>query len=161
MGFESFKSESAEQNRAEQLNAFQEGAKFEYERLATPKFEKLQLRPDQEQRIEKEFPRVKAPENIELVKKLQSKFKEYRGRIRDEIERNPSKSREILTDTHYKAFILEKLLTEGEVNSDLNLELITKFGGFVDKDALKNAWAVIGDYAKTGGKNIEGGTGLK
>lgn len=151
-----------EQNQAEQLRTFQEKMKFERERLATPKFEKI-TKPwsEQERRIEREFPKIETPEDIELVKKLQNKFKEYRGRIRNEIEQNPNRPAELLSDTQYKALILEKLLTEGEVNSDMRLEFGTKFGGFLDMTELQKAWRVIEDYTKTGGKGIKGGTGLK
>ncbi|HOX10819.1 MAG TPA: hypothetical protein P5323_04025 [Candidatus Moranbacteria bacterium] len=108
-----------------------------------------------------ESPKIKFPENINIVKALQGKLAEYKERLGAQMKEDPYKAPELFTDTNYKIAVLEKLLTDGEVNThELSRELNEKYGGFSVGD-FDNACAVIEDYTKTGGKEVAGGTGLK
>ncbi|MBT9144063.1 MAG: hypothetical protein DDT29_02477 [Dehalococcoidia bacterium] len=108
-----------------------------------------------------ESPKIKFPEDITKVKSLQEKLAEYKERLGTQMKKDPHKVPELFTDTNYKIAVLEKLLTDGEVNThELSRELNEKYGGF-NVDDFNNACAVIEDYAKTGGKEVTGGTGLK
>ena len=62
-------------------------------------------------------------------------------------------------DSMYKAVILRELLNKGEVNTDAIKSRISD-SGVINEAVFNNAVGVIEDYVKTGGKNLEGGTGL-
>ena len=110
-------------------------------------------------------PKIKLPENSEMVQRLQDKLGDYKQRLEyEESEIDPYKAPEtvfsMLVDTRYKIAVLEKLLNDGEVNTfELSKELNDQ-DGRLDTQAFNNACAVIDDYCKTGGKNVRGGTGL-
>lgn len=53
--------------------------------------------------------------------------------------------------------MLEKLLTDGEVESDDLLSEIKMKYGIVNKEYFNNAFAVIKDYTETGGSGVVGG----
>jgi len=108
-----------------------------------------------------ESPKIKFPEDINIVKALQGKLAEYKERLGAQMKKDLYKAPELFTDTNYKIAVLEKLLTDGEVDThELSRELNEQYGGFSVED-FDNACAVIEDYAKTGGKEVTGGTGLK
>lgn len=126
------------------------------------KFEKLgEIKQDKnKENLEKKI--IKFPEDINIIKALQRKLKEYKGRKNAlEAKKNLYIPPEIVIDTNYKIAILEKLLTEGEINiKELSQELINKYGS-LHFECFDNACAVIEDYVNTGGKKVIGGTGLK
>ncbi len=115
---------------------------------------------------EKESPKIEFPNNIDTIKKLQDKLKEYRQRLEVQKKgidqyKSPEQIFQRLADSHYKIAVVEKLLLEGVVDiHELSRELNEKDGQF-DSSAFSNACAVIEDYSKTGGKSIVGRTGLK
>lgn len=100
---------------------------------------------------EPEMSAIRISEGREL---LQRKLEEYKTRL-DKI-----KTPEAQTDTIYKIAIAERLLSDGEVKyNEIYQELQNTYGN-VDEVDFKNAYLVIEDYVKTGGKSNRGGTGL-
>jgi hypothetical protein len=92
-------------------------------------------------------------ENREVLAK---KIEEYKGRLTDGKERSAYEKR------HIEARILigEKILSEGQVSKESILaELTQRFEG-VDPNFFENDWIVIGEYVRTGGVTVIGGTGL-
>lgn len=109
-----------------------------------------------------ESPKIEFPEDIAVVRALQNKLTEYKERLEKQIKDNPYKAPEVFADTKYKITILEELLTKGEVDGEKLFKKITNTSKEVfNFDAYHEAYKVIEDYAKTGGKEIAGGTGLK
>ena len=106
-------------------------------------------------------PKLTMPKDPALVTKLEDKLLDYRTRLDTLREENPFKAPESFTDTNYKIAVLERLLAEGEVDTQqLSRELNEKYGG-LDVKVFNNACAVINDYTETGGDSVRGGTGLR
>ncbi len=60
-----------------------------------------------------------------------------------------------------KIFILERLLQAGAANKTFLRDLfIQEYGDAADMRIFDNAFACMEDYCTTGGKNLNGGTGL-
>ena|SRR5438128_281885 len=101
-------------------------------------------------------------DNPELKRSLEEKLKEYEARLAEVT--NPKDHEAIVGnqtggDSMYKAVILRELLNKGEVNTDAIKSRISD-SGVINEAVFNNAVGVIEDYVKTGGKNLEGGTGL-
>ena len=64
-----------------------------------------------------------------------------------------------LLNVNYKFSILEKLLSEGEVNLVELMGEMQKDSNF-DRDFYNSAFFTINDYCVTGGKNVRGGSGF-
>ena len=123
--------------------------------------EKPKVKKEEEKKVEEKGPEINLPEDQNIVKALQNKLVEYKERLVTQMKQEPYKAPELFADTNYKIAVLEKLLVEGKVNTyELSRQLKEKYGG-VDVASFDNACAVIEDYAKTGGKEVRGGTGLK
>lgn len=117
---------------------------------------------EQQYSPEKKELKIEFPNDIKIVRSLQNKLAEYRERLQRKITENPNKPPEAFADTTYKIKILEELLLNGEVNGEkLFKKITTDSNEAFDFEAFGNAYGVIEDYAKTGGKNTTGGTGLK
>lgn len=109
---------------------------------------------------QKEGPKIKIPEDPELVNALRDKLAEYKERLAKQMKNDPYKPPEAFSGTVYKMEILLKLLKDGEVDMrELSKELGNKYVN-LNAGSFNNAYAVIDDYAKTGGGNVLGG-GLK
>lgn len=117
-----------------------------------------------ESRREQKYPKIEFPKKIESVKKLQDKLKEYRDRLKKESEgfQPAEQVIPVTADTRYKITVLEKVLLEGDIDTDtVAQELEVKDGQFFRQADFDNACGVIKDYCKTGGKENVGGTRLK
>lgn len=121
------------------------------------------LKNRKQESVEKEkSSKIEFPQDIKLVKSLQGKLAEYEERLQKQVKENPQKPPELFADTKYKIAILQELLLKGEVDGEKLFKKITSESNEAfDFGAFDNAYAVIEDYAKTGGKNTNGGTGLK
>lgn len=109
---------------------------------------------------ERESITITLPEDPSILKALDAKLVEYKKRLDEQVENNPYQPPEFFTDTIYKIYILESLIDNGEVKMyNLSKEINDKYG-YLDVDDYYNAYSVIEDYAKTGGKNNSGGTGF-
>lgn len=115
---------------------------------------------------EKKSPKIELPSDIETIRKLQKKLREYKTRLEEEKGQKikthtaPEQDFVALADTHYKIAVLEKLLLEGSVNTyELSREL-NEADGMFDASAFDNACGVIEDYVETGGERNVGGTGF-
>jgi hypothetical protein len=119
----------------------------------------INLTPPPDRNKNNEGPKIKLPEDVTLTKSLQDKLAEYEKRFeKKQMERL---AQEDLWDVIYKIAVLNKLLTDNEVDiNKVSAELTEEYGS-VNEKILENAIAVIEDYIKTGGKNLAGGTGLK
>jgi hypothetical protein len=107
--------------------------------------------------------KITLPENPEIIKAFQYKYKEYKERLDKQIQDNPRKGPEFFAATKYKLIMIEKLLLEGELDGpELSKEITSRPGPapVFDFEAFNNAYMVIEDYVKTGGKNVSGGTGF-
>ncbi|MDO8740996.1 MAG: hypothetical protein Q7J54_05495 [Candidatus Woesearchaeota archaeon] len=107
-------------------------------------------------------PKIVLPQNPEIRKALETKLKEYEGRLKKIEEENPCASPEALhcTKDAYKIEIVERLLKKGEVDTWELLGELEKTYGTFDRDDFNKAASVIDDYCKTGGKNVVDGTGF-
>jgi len=84
-------------------------------------------------------------ENRALV---ETKLDEYVERLAKTEKKDP--------DLSYRIDIGEKLLAENQVNPDLILaELKAKYGDSFNERAFINAWAVLKEYSRHGGKNLK------
>ena len=104
---------------------------------------------------------LKLPDDINIINALQNKLAEYKARLRAEMQADPYKAPELFVDTNYKIAVLERLLTTGEVSKAALAQELHKRDGFLDEQVFNNAFLVIEDYAKTGGRGVTGGTGLR
>lgn len=126
---------------------------------------KSEMGPGAPKTPERESPKIEFPQDIETVKKMQNKLKDYKQRLESQKSKiDPHKAPEqvfqMLADTHYKIAVLEKLLLEGSVDAhQLSRELNEKDGQF-DIEAFENACGVIEDYSTTGGKRVTGSAGF-
>ena len=113
--------------------------------------------------------KIKFPEDINIAKALQAKLSEYEERLRSGKIENPNKPPD--ADISYRVAMLQELLLKGEVDGQELFKKITSeadntmIGGISKEpfyfEAFDKAYKIIEDYAKTGGKNNVGGTGLK
>lgn len=104
---------------------------------------------------------LKLPDNINIINALQNKLAEYKARLRAAMQADPYKAPELFVDTNYKIAVLERLLTTGEVSKAALAQELHKRDNFLDEQVFNNAFLVIEDYAKTGGRGVTGGTGLR
>lgn len=142
----------------------EEMAKIEKERaLSDAELPKGGARMEKDKSKERtESPKIEFPEDMAIVRALQNKLTEYKERLEKQTKDNPYKAPEVFADTKYKITILEELLTKGEVDGEKLFKKITNTGKEAfNFDAYNEAYKVIEDYAKTGGKGVVGGTGLK
>jgi hypothetical protein len=98
-------------------------------------------------------PEINLTSDEKIILALRNKIKEY-------TDRSVASLDEVL-DKNYKIFILEKLLNEGSVNFESVREKAIEEYDSIDEAIFDNAYGVIKDYNETGGKNNQGGTGLK
>lgn len=97
------------------------------------------------------------PEDPEHVARLGAKLDEYIARDSKDDTIPPEQK----MDTVCKRAILAALVNEGSVNYDsMRTGLQSNFGSGFDISAFDNAWRVVEDYVKTGGKNATRGTGF-
>jgi hypothetical protein len=92
-----------------------------------------------------------------LIARLGLKLEEYKLRLIE--HRNPFQAPEG-SDTHYKIFVLQKVLTERRVLTwELSREYEATYLCF-DPRLFEIACGVVEDYIKTGGKRTLYGSGL-
>lgn len=105
----------------------------------------IDLTPPPDKPRDNDDSKIKLPEDAGVTKTLlENKLAEYKKRKQN-------------LDTFYRIEILNWLMNHGEVSIN---EILKKLGN-VDREIFDNAIGVIEDYISTGGKNNEGGTGLK
>ena len=88
---------------------------------------------------------------------LERKLEEYRLRNSAGRYKDPNAD----MDAVLKAEVLERVLKSPVDAWALSREMAQKYGNAYSPEVFANACAVIDEYCKTGGKGIEGGTGLK
>ena len=109
---------------------------------------------------------LELPKNLDAIGVLQRKFKEYKQRLKEQLKKEgvtriqDAIHTPRLLDTFYKMKLTDRLLTEGEIRPDIWDDLENEYGAVSGPD-LDNAYVVIEDYVKTGGRKVTGGTGLK
>ena len=93
------------------------------------------------------------PSDENLVARLRRKLVEYHGRLEIDESGQPRSLGSV-----YKAFVLERLLRDGRIDSidELSAE-VEKLFGDIDRRRFRNACRVIEDYAVTGGLLVFGG----
>ena len=99
-------------------------------------------------------------EKAARIASLEKKLGEYTDRLRTEWELEITAFELLDTDNRLKRDVLRILLKKGEVNTYSISKALVHFGSYWYGDAFNNACSVIGDYVKTGGKIVTGGTGL-
>jgi len=114
---------------------------------------------------------VNLPDDPRLRERLETKVKEYQGRVdereQDLREMGPHSAPELvkylqqkLARAHMKQAILQDLLNSKTIQYFSEKQRLSSLPGFTD-EAFDNAYAVIADYAQTGGEFVARGTGLK
>ena len=118
-----------------------------------------------EKEEKKEFPElsdIELPEDEKIIKALKNKKEEYSKRIEEQIRKDPHFSPDVMPDFYYRIAMLKELLTNKKINAEeLSKKLKKEYGGLLNNRAFCSSYSVIKDYVETGGKNLEGGTGLK
>ncbi len=93
----------------------------------------------------------------EKRKLLENKLEVYKNRLKE-----PGSDKE---DTNYKIFLVENVLRDGKIESDVLYRDAIKNrmteGENFSSEKFKNAYEVIEDYVKTGGKKVTKGGGLE
>ncbi len=101
--------------------------------------------------------KIKLPENPELKNQLRKKFTEYTLRVQKIKKECTHKNPELCYNSMpgYKALIIRRLFSMGEVDTArLAYEIKEEFGR-LDPKLFNTAARVIYDYCKTGGKNVK------
>ena len=101
--------------------------------------------------------KIKLPDDPERKNQLRKKFTEYTHRVqkikKECAHGNPELSYNSMPG--YKALIIRRLFTLGEVETTrLAFEIKEEFGR-LDPNLFNTAARVIYDYCKTGGKNVK------
>lgn len=108
-------------------------------------------------------PIIKLPEDPNMRGALEKKLAEYVERATCLIRRYPEIEFDELNRFNpsvYKLAILEKLLRDGEINTDRFLVELQMKKHDIDPGFYQDSAFVIRDYCETGGENVIGGTGL-
>ncbi|OGJ01945.1 hypothetical protein A3G53_01510 [Candidatus Nomurabacteria bacterium RIFCSPLOWO2_12_FULL_44_11] len=92
---------------------------------------------------------------IEGREAIVAKAVEYRKRLT-----NPNLTPQSQLKETYKALITEELASTGTVDTTALTQRIQVQDGSIDMVLFGKACRIIEDYVTTGGKNLEGGTGL-
>ena len=109
--------------------------------------------------------KIKLPEDPVLRKTLRYKLQEYDQRLARIAEANPYPyflPEEIAaTPDGYKFAILHRILRRGKIDVHRVFDELGEINGAPDAERFFAAAGVIGDYCKTGGRHVRGGTGLQ
>ncbi|MCK9567910.1 hypothetical protein M0R72_03040 [Candidatus Pacearchaeota archaeon] len=109
--------------------------------------------------------RIVLPEDESIVFALKNKFVEYTQRMKVHRKENPKMDSESFNKSYshalYKMLVLGRLLDKKEIDTAEFSSELQKELSFFNVENYCDAVKVIDDYCKTGGKNINGGTGLK
>jgi hypothetical protein len=101
--------------------------------------------------------KIKMPDNPEFKNKLRKKFTEYTNRVqkikKECTHGNPQLSYNSMPG--YKALIIRRLFSVGEVETKRLASEIKEEFGKLDPNLFNTAARVIYDYCKTGGKNLK------
>jgi hypothetical protein len=107
-----------------------------------------------------DYPVIVMPDDIQTVKKLQRKLKEYRQRIAVARQEHALDNHCHFSDAISKISILEAILLEGEVSTYCVARELAAQYPQIDPKTFRNACAVMEDYCGNGGRSVWGGTGL-
>jgi hypothetical protein len=105
--------------------------------------------------------KIKMPDNPEIKDQLRKKFSEYTHRVQKIKEQCTHGNPELCYNSMpgYKAFIIRRLFSLGEVDTArMAFEIKEEFGK-LDTNLFNTAARVIYDYCKTGGKNVTKASG--
>lgn len=107
---------------------------------------------------------IRMPDDAGRCEALKKKEREYLQRFENPAplaaqEQMPEEL--VRIDAWCKYAILSILVREGAVEARAAWGMITSRGMPVGMRQFKTAWFIIDDYAKTGGENTRGGTGLR
>ncbi|RJP46561.1 MAG: hypothetical protein C4548_02445 [Desulfobacteraceae bacterium] len=105
---------------------------------------------------------IRLPDDPLIKTRLKKKLSEYEKRLeklkKDCKHNNPDLA--CNSSPGYKAQIVRRLITVGEVKTpDMAKEIKEEFGT-IDFDKFNNAAKVIFDYCRTGGQNVKSGSGF-
>lgn len=106
--------------------------------------------------------KIVMPQNPEVKAKLIKKCDEYMKRVQKIKNQGAHSHPELSYNTMpgYKAMILNRLLSSGEVETrQIASEMREEFGK-LNHSMFNSAARVINDYCLTGGKNVTKGTGF-
>lgn len=101
---------------------------------------------------------VPTAEAKERIARLEVKLKEYSQRVKDKYSINEYEEFSgAFIGGLYKRDILRLVLKEGEVSFEALLKAYGRIDNEVNYGRLVNAFGVIEDYIRTGGKHVRGG----
>ena len=105
---------------------------------------------------------IRLPNNPEIKNKLKKKLFDYERRIQKIKQEQKHNNPELALNSSpgYKAEIVRRLITVGEVRTPEMAKEIKEEFGTLDYDLFNNAVKVIYDYCRTGGKNVKNGSGF-
>ena len=105
---------------------------------------------------------IRLPGDPEIKNKLKKKLFDYERRIQ-KIKQEHKHDNPVLalnSSPGYKAEIVRRLITVGEVKTSEMAKEIKEEIGTLDVELYNNAAKVIYDYCRTGGKNVKSGSGF-
>lgn len=105
---------------------------------------------------------IRMPDDPQIKNKLKKKLFDYEKRIQKLREKCKHNNPELACNSSpgYKAQIVRRLITVGEVRTSEMVKEIKEEFGTLDCDMFNNAAKVIYDYCRTGGKNVKSGSGF-
>jgi hypothetical protein len=104
--------------------------------------------------------KIKMPDNPEIKNQLRKKFAEYTQRVHKIKQECTHGNSQLCYNSMpgYKALIIRRLFSLGEVETTkMAFEIKEEFGR-LDANLFNTAARVIHDYCKTGGKNVTKGS---
>ncbi|MFH1367294.1 MAG: hypothetical protein ABIH38_04925 [Patescibacteria group bacterium] len=134
---------------------FDEKEKFVPPDLTVHLAEIERTKAEYETRMAKDLPdKIVRPADEALLSKLQRKLEEYKGRL------DPMKPMALQSSTYCKIMVLTQVLSWGEILPSIYREAVKDENWFSSESFRRACW-LIEDYCRTGGENVDGGTGLK
>jgi hypothetical protein len=105
---------------------------------------------------------IRLPDDPLIKIRLKKKLTEYEKRLEKLKQECKHNNPELAFNSSpgYKAQIVRRLITVGEVKTPEMAKEIKEEFGTLDFDMFNNAAKVIYDYCRTGGKNVRSGTGF-
>jgi len=113
-------------------------------------------------------PIIRLPKSQERIIQLKKKLLQYQQRLKEQLQQEdlrylaPEVIEGVVCGTKYKIAILTKLLKTGEIQAwDYSLRYANYLKGrgiSFNAERFNNAAAVIDEYCRNGGKNVQGGS---
>ncbi len=105
---------------------------------------------------------IRLSNDPEIKNKLKKKLFDYEKRIQKLKQECTHNNPELALNSSpgYKALIVRRLITVGEVKTPEMAKEIKEEFGTLNVELFNNATKVIYDYCRTGGKNVKSGSGF-